>query len=371
LIHVNEPWIGKEEQALANTALESGWISGQGQFIDRFERGWADVCERRHGVAVCNGTAAIETAIHALGLPTGSEVILPTFTIVACAAGVLRNGLVPVCVDAEPETWCMDVGQVEAAITSHTRAILVVHTYGHPVDMDPLLQLARRHDLKIIEDAAEAHGARDRGRICGSFGDASVFSFYSNKIVTTGEGGMVVCDDDAVADASRNYRNLYFGREERFRHEKLGHNYRFNNLQAAIGCAQIDKLPEALTRKARMGSLYSELLSDTPDLQLPPAPKDATTTNVHWVYGVVVGDSYPFEADEVRRRLRDAGVDSRSFFLGLHEQPALLGQFGGERRSFPVAERLARRGLYLPSGLTITEEQIHSVAQALRDALAH
>jgi len=367
LIPVNEPWLGERESELANEALSTGWISGQGKFIDRFESTWAEVCGRHHGIAVSNGTAALETAVHALDLPPGSELILPTFTLISCVAGALRGGLVPVFVDADPQTWCMDVAQIEAKITEKTRAIMVVHIYGHPVDMDPILELAEKHDLRIIEDAAEAHGARYRGRICGSFGDISAFSFYSSKIVTSGEGGMVVCNDDVLAENSRNYRNLYFNSRYRFLHDKLGHNFRLTNLQAAVGCAQVEKLDQSLERKARMGTLYNELLGGIPDLQLPVVPEDGT--NVYWVYGVVLGNRYPFDAVEFKRRLRAAGVDSRPFFLGLHEQPAIRDRGFGAGEPFPVAERLARRGLYLPSGLTITEKQIRTVARAVGECL--
>ncbi len=369
LIPVNEPWLGDAERALAGQALAAGWISGHGEFIDRFEASWSGVCRRRHGIAVSNGSAALETAIHALDLPAGSEVILPTFTLISCAAAVLRGSLVPVFVDADPRTWCMDVRQLESFVTERTAGLMAVHIYGHPVEMGPLLELAARRDLRVVEDAAEAHGARYRGRVCGSFGDVSTFSFYSSKIVTTGEGGMVLCDRDDLAERCRSYRNLYFGRRERFLHDSLGQNFRFNNLQAAIGCAQIDKLGRSLDRKARMGALYTELLRDVPDLQLPAVPEDGT--NVFWVYGVVLGDSYRFDAAELQRRLHETGVETRPFFRGLHEQPALRERGFGQRGRFPVAERLARRGLYLPSGLTLDEEQIHTVVRKLRACLGH
>jgi perosamine synthetase len=263
----------------------------------------------------------------------------------------------------------MDPEQVAGRLTRRTKAIMVVHVYGHPVEMDPILEIAEKHGLKIVEDAAEAHGARYRGRICGSFGDASAFSFYSNKIVATGEGGMVLCDSEAVAEDCRNYRNLYFDRSYRFLHGRLGHNFRLTNIQAAIGCAQVERLPEALERKAGMARLYDALLTDVPDLQLPPRTEHCE--NVHWVYGVVPGDSYAFEADALQERLRDEGVDSRRFFLGMHEQPVARDSGYGVGEGYPVTERLSRRGLYLPSGLSITEEQIETVVGALRRCLGH
>lgn len=318
-------------------------------------------------MAVSSGTAALDTALHALALPRGSEVILPTFTMIACLTAVLRNDLKPVLVDADARTWCMDVDQVAARISPRTAAIMAVHIYGHPADMGALAALAGPHGPKLVEDAAEAHGARYRGRPVGGFGQASAFSFYSNKIVTTGEGGMVLCDDEAVAERCRRYRNMYFDPEHRYVHEHLGQTHRLTNVQAAIGCVQVDKLPETLRRKARVVELYDRLLADVPDVQLPPRTEGCD--NVHWAYGLVLGDTHALEAPALRARLRAEGVDSRLFFRGMHEQPAAreLGLFLDER--FPVAERLARRGLYLPSGPTLTEAQVEQVARALARSL--
>ena len=368
MVPVNEPWLGQEEQDLILEAVRTGWISSAGKFVTDFESRWAAICDRRHGISVCNGTAALETAVFALKLPQGSEVILPTFTIISCVTAILNNGLEPVFVDASPETWGMDVTRVEAKISDKTRAIMVVHTYGHPVDMDPILELADKYRLKVIEDAAEVHGARYKGRICGSFGDVSIFSFYANKIITTGEGGMVVCDDDTIRDNCALYRDLGFQPQRRFRHDLLAYNYRFSNLGAAIGIAQIDRFEEALERKRWMGALYSELLRDAPDLQTPPVTDWGD--NVYWVYGIVLGDSYSCDAAELAQRLGDAKIGTRPFFLGMHEQPALREMDYGIGESYPVAERLARRGLYLPSGLAITESQIREVIDILLPILS-
>lgn len=363
MVPVNEPWLGQKEQDLVLEAVRTGWISSAGKFVTDFESRWASICERRHGISVCNGTAALETAVFALKLPEGSEVLLPTFTIISCVTAILNNGLVPVFIDADPETWGMDATRVEERINDKTRAIMVVHTYGHPVDMDPILKLADSHGLKVIEDAAEAHGARYKGRICGSFGDVSIFSFYANKIITTGEGGMVLCDDDTIRDNCALYRNLGFRPQRRFRHDLLAHNYRFSNLGAAIGVAQIDRFEEALERKRWMGALYTELLRDVPDLQTPPV-KD-WGDNVYWVYGIVLGNSYRCDGAELGRCLAEAKIGTRPFFLGMHEQPILQEMGYGIGESYPVAERLARRGLYLPSGLAIRESQIREVIDIL------
>jgi len=367
MIPVCEPLI--DEAALANVteAVRSGWISSDGRFIAEFERSWAEYCGVGHGVAVCNGTAALAVALQALRLERGSEVILPSLTIISCVLAVLDAGCVPVLVDCEPDTWCLDAAQVAARITPRTRALMPVHLFGHPADMAPLRDLAERHGLAIVEDAAEAHGAEYGGRRVGGLGTLGCFSFYANKIITTGEGGMVVTDDEALAGRMRDLRNLCFRRERRFLHTELGHNFRMTNMQAAIGVAQVKRIDEHLARKRRMAELYTQRLRGVAGL-IQPVERPGVR-NVYWMYGVVLDDAVPFDATEFARRLHARGVDSRPFFLGMHEQPALLerGLFAGERH--PVTERLARRGLYLPSGLTLTEAQIDEVCFAVREAL--
>ncbi len=368
MIPVSEPLLGENASAYVEEALRSGWISSEGRFITEFERGWARYCGVEHGIAVCNGTVAIELAMAALALPPGSEVILPSFTIISCVAAVLRTGCRPVLVDCEPDTWCLDVAEVERKITPRTRAIMPVHMYGHMAEMDRLTDLARRHDLAIIEDAAEAHGGRYRGRRAGSFGSLATFSFYANKIVTTGEGGMVVTDDLALADRARSLRNLAFRRDQRFLHTELGYNFRMTNLQAAIGLSQIECIDDHLARKRRMAFLYTDRLRGLPGLQLP-VQRDGVE-NVYWMYGIVLDEAVDLDAAGFAKRLRGKGVDTRPFFLGMHEQPVLLDQglFRGEH--YPVTERLARRGLYLPSGLGLNESEIETVCAAVRECLA-
>lgn len=374
MIPVSEPWLEGSDLANVAECVRTGWISSAGAYIDAFERGWADYCGRKHGVAVANGTVALDLAVATLGLDKGSEVILPSFTIISCITALLNHDLVPVLVDCDPQTWCMDVEQVSARITARTRAIMPVHIYGHPVDMDPLLQLASRHGLKIIEDAAEVHGARYRTRSsgreiwrrCGSFGDISCFSFYANKIVTTGEGGMVLTDDDRLADRARSMRNLCFGRT-RFLHHDLGYNYRMTNMQAALGAAQLQRIDRILERKAWLGRAYAKGLSGLDALQLPIERPWAR--NVWWMYGVVLSDAVTMEAPEFAHELKKRGVETRPFFIGMHEQPALQarGLFKGER--YPVTERIARRGLYLPSGLTLSSDQMDAVCAAVREVV--
>ena len=366
MIPVNEPVIGAAERAYVQECLETGWVSSAGRFIDEFEQAWAGYCGMRHGVAVANGTVALELAVWALELPPGSEVIMPTFTIVSCALAATRSGCVPVLVDADPQTWCMDTSAIEERITERTRAIMPVHIYGHPVDMDAVREVARRHGLRVIEDAAEAHGATYRGSRCGGLGDLSCFSFYANKIVTTGEGGMVLTDDDALAERLRSGRNLCFRDDRRFWHTEDGFNFRLTNLQAALGLGQVERIDELVARKREIGARYTTGFAGLP-LQLPVEREWAE--NVYWMYGVVVDEATGMTAADVAGRLAERGVQTRPFFIGMHEQPVFRerGLFTGERH--PVAERLARQGLYLPSGLALTDDQQDAVIAAVREAL--
>lgn len=312
MIPVNEPLLNGNESKYLLECIETGWISSEGPFITRFEREFAASVSRRHAIAVANGSMALDAGMMALGLEEGSEVILPSFTIISCAAAIVRAGCVPVAVDSDPLTWNIDPTKIEAAITPKTRAIMVVHIYGLPCDMAPINEIARRHNLKIIEDAAEMHGQTYNGQPCGSFGDVSIFSFYPNKHITTGEGGMIVTDSDAIADRSRSLRNLCFLPARRFVHEELGWNMRMTNMQAALGCAQLERLPEFVERKRAMGSLYTELLQDLPGIQLPLA-ETSYARNIYWVYGIVLKDEIDFDAAEAMKRLAAKGVAAALF----------------------------------------------------------
>jgi perosamine synthetase len=368
MIPVNEPLISESESKYVLECLRTGWISSEGRFIHEFEDRWAAYCGMNYGVAVSNGTVALEIAVACLGLRPGDEVILPSFTIISCAQALTMNGLKPVLVDSDPRTWCMDVSQVEAKITARTRAIMPVHIYGHPVDMDPLVELARKHKLIILEDAAEVHGAEYKGRKCGGLGDLSCFSFYANKIITTGEGGMILTRDAAQAEHLRSLRNLCFKKERRFYHTELGHNYRLTNMQAAIGLAQVERIEESVAKKRWMGAAYTERLQHMQGLQLPV--EEPWARNVYWMYGLVLDEAVGMDAVEFARRLAEQGVMTRPFFLGMHEQPVFqrMGLFLDEH--YPVAERIARQGFYLPSGMTLTEAQLDQVCEAVGRVLS-
>jgi len=361
-VPVNEPLLDGNEKKYLNECIDTGWISSEGPFVKQFEEQFAARVGRKYGIAVANGSVALDVAVNALGIGKDDEVIMPTFTIISCAAAVVRAGAKPVLVDSDQQTWNMDVNKIEETITPKTKAIMVVHIYGLPVDMDPIIFLAEKYGLKIIEDAAEAHGLTYYGRPCGSFGDISTFSFYPNKLITTGEGGMIVTNDDHLAERCRSLRNLCFQPKKRFVHEELGWNFRFTNLQAAVGLAQLEKLDEHIKRKRRIGKLYTELFSEIPELQLPLSRTDYAE-NIYWVYGIVLKGQVPFDAEELMRRLKEKGIGTRPFFWPMHEQPVFkkMGLFKGE--NYPVAKRIARRGFYVPSGLALTDEQIDRVAE--------
>jgi len=375
MIPVNEPLLNGNESKYLTECIETGWISSEGPFVRKLEDGMAAVGGQRHGIAVTNGSAALDLAVAALGIGPGDEVILPTFTIISCAAAITRADATPVVVDCEPLTWNMDPTRIEDRITPRTRAIMVVHIYGLPVDMDPVMDIAQRHGLKIIEDGAEQIGqvytsTKSRApRLIGSFGDIATFSFYPNKHVTTGEGGMVLTSDDALAERCRNLRNLCFGKTRRFVHEELGWNFRMSNLQAAVGVAQMERLPRTLEKKRQIGVWYNELLADVVDLERLPARTDYSE-NIYWVYGVVLKNSVPLDAEEAMERMRTKGIGTRPFFWPMHEQPVFskVGLFRGV--SCPVAERIARRGFYVPSGIALTRDQAEKVAEALRQVLS-
>ena len=368
MIPVNEPVLGKSEKALLAECIDSGWISSEGPFVARFEEEMAGQVGRRYGIAVCNGSAALDVSVVALGIGRGDEVIMPAFTIISCAASVIRAGATPVLVDCDPITWNMDVRQIESKITARTRAIMAVHIYGLPVDMDPVMALAERYGLLIIEDSAEMIGQTYKGRPCSSFGDISALSFYPNKHVTTGEGGMVLTDDANLYAKCRRYRNLCFQKENRFVHEELGWNYRMTNMQAAVGIAQLERIDETVAAKRRMGNRYTELLAGLETLELPVA-RIGYADNIYWVYGLVLADTVAFSAKEIMQRLGCKGIGTRPFFWPMHKQPVFqkMGLFKDDVH--PVAERLATRGFYLPSGIGLREQQMEQVAQTLSEVL--
>ena len=362
-IPVNRPIIGEIEKKFVLECLDSGWISSEGPFVSRFEEVFAKRVSRKYAIACANGSAALDIAVAALGIGDGDEVIMPTFTIISCAAAVVRSGAKPIVVDADPYSWNMDVNQVANAITSRTVAIMVVHIYGLPVDMDPVLKLAKLHGLAIIEDAAELIGGNYKGKLCGSFGNISTFSFYPNKHITTGEGGMVVTDDQELAERCRSYRNLCFKSDARFVHEELGWNYRMTNLQAALGLAQLEQLDLFLAKKKEVGEYYFHHLRKLKSV-VNPLLSTSYAENLFWVYGLVLADKR-YNARELMKLLNSKAIGTRPFFYPMHLQPVFTRSDMFNSLHMPVSENLAMNGFYIPSGLGMSVDEQDYVIKTL------
>jgi perosamine synthetase len=363
-IPVCTPVMDGREREYVENCMRGNWIAS-GEFIERFEKKFAEICGASYGVACCNGTAAIHLALESLGIGDGDEVIIPAFTLIASANMVCLSGATPVLVDVTPDTWCIDPAQIEAKITPRTKAIMVVHMYGHPCDMDAIMGIAGRHKLTVIEDAAQAHGAKYRGQTVGGFGDVGCFSFYANKIITTGEGGMVVTHRKEIAERAALLRNQGFG-PTRFVHDVVGFNYRMTNLEAAIGLAQCERLQQKIRRKREIAATYDELLAGENRIQRPVA--DPACEPVYWMYGVVPDLSFGRDKEEIRAMLAADGIETRSFFIPMNQQPVFQGRdarWPDLRGRYPVGERLGSRGFYLPSGLDLTREDQEWVAERL------
>lgn len=357
---VAEPVLGDKELQYVTESVVSGWVSSTGPFVARFEDAFAKFCGTKHAIAMSNGTTALHATLLALGIGPGDEVIVPSFTFIASANAVKFTGATPVLVDSEQETWNIDPKAAEAAITEKTKAIMPVHVYGHPANMDPILALGKKHGLAIIEDAAEAHGALYRGKPVGSLGHVGIFSFYGNKIVTTGEGGMIVTNDDDLAKKTRMLRDHGMSTEKRYWHTVLGYNYRLTSLQAALGVAQMERIDDILERKTRIASWYGEGLKGIAGITLPPAASWAK--NVYWLYSIMIDEkAFGLSRDALMQHLQEKGIDSRPFFPPVHIQP--IYQTG---QKLPVSEWLGENGISLPSGAHLKKDDIHRVCEEIR-----
>ena len=361
-IPVNEPDLSGNEKKYLQECIDTGWISSEGPFVERLESGLCNQTGRKHAFAVSNGSAALELAVKALGIKPGDEVIMPSFTIISCALAVIRANASPVYVDADPQTWNMKVEDIEALITKKTKAIMAVHIYGLTVDMDPLLEIAKKHNLKVIEDAAEVIGQTYKGKPCGSFGDISTFSFYPNKHITTGEGGMVLADDPEVADRCKSMRNLCFGKNDRFIHEDKGWNFRMSNLQAAVGVAQLERLPQTIKKKREIGEAYQDKLAVVENFTLP-LPRTEYCENIYWVFGVVSKDPKR-NAKYWMHRLAEKGIGTRPFFYPMHLQRCLSRKTTFSK-PFANSEKIGIDGLYLPSSTNLSFKQINLISEYL------
>jgi len=363
MIPVCEPTICGNELKYVTDCIKTNWISSNGEYINEFEEKFAEYCGAKHGVSCCNGTTAIHLALTASGIGKDDEVVVPTFTMIGSVNPIIYCGAKPVFVDAEPDTWNMDISKLEDKITNKTKAILPVHIYGHPVDMGPLLKLAEKYGLSIIEDAAEAHGAQYKGRKVGGLGNMGCFSFYANKIITTGEGGMVITNNDKLAERLRSLKNHAFG-IPRFIHNEIGYNYRMTNLQAAMGLAQFEQIDKFIEARREHAHKYNSLLKEVEGITLP-TEKD-WAKNVYWMYGILIEDSFGISKDETMKKLKGLGIETRSFFLPMHQQPAYTKMGLQLDEVFPVSEGLHKKGLYLPSSSSLTDNQIKTVVEGIK-----
>lgn len=357
---VAEPLLGEKELLYVTDCIVSNWISSSGKYVGQFEDLFADYCGSRYAVAASSGTTALHLALLALGIGPGDEVIVPSLTFIATANAVTYTGAKAIFVDSETDTWNIDPKLIEKAITPNTKAIIPVHLYGHPADMDPILEIARKYKLAVIEDAAEAHGAQYKGKKVGSMGDIGVFSFYGNKIITTGEGGMIVTDSPDIAERVRLFRDHGMLPSKRYWHTVLGYNYRLTNIQAAIGLAQVERIGSIVQAKLDIARRYGEQLNGIKGIVCPPQAKWAK--NVYWLYSVLVEKEYGISRDDLIRELSSMHIDTRPFFLPAHTQPIYhTGQH------LAVAQDLASKGLSLPSSAGLREYEVDRVCKAIRE----
>ena len=369
-IPVCQPFLNGRELDYVTDALKTGWISSSGKYVTAFEEEFAKYCQVRHGIAVCNGTVAIHLALAALGIGPGDEVIIPDFTMIASAAAVIYTGAKPVFVDADPYTWNIDAHKIEEKITAKTKAIMAVSIFGNPCDMARLNDIAQKHGLFVIEDAAEAHGAEYKGKKTGSLAHITTFSFFANKNLTTGEGGMVLTDDQKLSDRCRYFKNLCFPLDSprNYIHQDIGFNYRMSNLHAAIGLAQVEKADEYRAMRIRNAQLYKQFLKDVPGIVFQRDTPDGL--NSHWMNAIVL-DPFRFgkTREELTEHLKTNGIETRPLFVGMHHQPALHKEGCNGSGDYPVTDNLTKNGLYLPSASDLSEKDIYYVCGKIREVM--
>lgn len=366
MIPVNKPLFSGNESKYLLSCIKSGWISSGGQYVKKFEKKFADYIGRKFSTSVSNGSVALEIAFKALNLKPGSEVILPTFTIISCCNAIIKAGLKPVLVDCDKDTFNMNIDHVKNKINKNTSAILMVHIYGITVDVDKILKLAKKYQLKVIEDAAEVHGQKYKKKLCGSFGDISTFSFYANKHITTGEGGMILTNKKKIFENILNLKNLYFGKgKNRFKHYGIGSNQRFTNLQASIGLAQLERINQIIKKKNFIGNYYTKKLSVITDKICLPLQKISYCKNIYWVYGIVIKDSCKYNADKIIKMLKQESVECRPFFFPMHMQPVYKKMNIFNIKRYPISEKISKKGFYIPSGVGITKKEQDTVIKKI------
>lgn len=363
MIPVAEPSLGDKELENIIEAVKSGWISSKGKFIPEFEESFAKYCNCKYGVATSNGTTALHLALTALGISKGDEVIVPDLTFIATANAVTYCNAKPIFVDSHPEYWGIDPEKIEEKITKNTKAIIPVHLYGHPCNMDPIMDIAEDYELYVIEDAAEAHGAGYKDKKVGSFGDISCFSFYGNKIITTGEGGMCVTDNRVLAEKMRILRDHGMNPNKKFWHDVIGFNYRMTNMQAAIGLAQLQKLNEFIDKKRQIAKRYEDGLEEfAKEGKITLHPEMKWAKCVYWMYSILVEDKFAISRDELMKKLEEKGIETRPFFYPIHEMPPYK-----LNEKFEISEELARKGMNLPSSISLDEEKIKTITKSIKE----
>lgn len=361
-IPIAEPYLGEEELENVIEAVKSGWISSKGKFIEEFEENFARYCGVKYGVATSNGTVALHLALKALGIKKGDEVIVPELTFVATANVVTYCNAKPVFVDSHPQYWCIDPDKIEDKITPKTKAIIPVHLYGHPCDMNAIMDIAKDYNLYLVEDAAEAHGAEYKGKRVGSFGDINCFSFYGNKIISTGEGGMCVTKNEELAEKMRILRDHGMNPNKRYWHDVVGFNYRMTNLQAAIGAAQLSRLDTFVEKKRKIARWYEEGLLELAEMGLIKLhPEMLWAKCVYWMYCILVEDKIGISRDDLMKKLEEKEVDTRPFFYPIHVMPPY-----NIDDEFPVAEEVSKKGVSLPSSINLNVNRIRYIIEVIR-----
>jgi len=366
------PAVPKKAQEYVASVIEKNWVSSlcldeELNFIKKLEEGFSSFVGVKHGIVTTNGSTALDLAVATLGIGKGDEVIMPTFTIIATANSIIHNGATPVFVDVDPHTWCMNVDLIEGAITERTKAIMPVHIYGYAAEMDTIMEIAKKHNLFVIEDSAEAIGTEYKGKMAGSIGDIGCFSFYANKMMTSGEGGMLVTNNDEIAQKAALLKDHAFG-EPRFIHHAIGFNFKMNNLTAAYAYASFEELPEYIEKRGKNAAHYNQLLSGTEGIVMPPR-SDENIKNSYWMYGILIDEEkYGRSKKETVELLKsDFGIETRDFFYPMHKQPILIKEgYTTEGTSMPASEKLWAQGFYLPSSTNLKEEQIEYIADSLK-----
>jgi perosamine synthetase len=365
MIQVCEPLIGERELQYVTDCIQTNWISSKGKYISEFEEKFARYCGAKYGITTTSGTTALHLALATLGVGKGDEVIVPTFTMTASLFPIVYTGAKPVLVDSEPVTWNIDVTKIKEKITRNTKAIMPVHMYGHPCDMDPIMDIASKYNLYVVEDAAEVHGAEYKGRKAGSIGDMGCFSFYANKVITTGEGGMIVTSNKEMAERANRLKDLAHSPEKRYSHTDIGFNYRMTNIQAGMGLAQLENIEKYIEMRRENASFYNNYLGELRGITLPAEAEWAK--NIYWMYAIVLQDEFGLSRDRLMEELAKKDIETRAFFIPMHFQPCFkdMGLFEGE--TYPIAEDLGNRGIFLPSSTGLTLEQKTYVCDSIKE----